>query len=158
VDGLWILCVGNPLRGDDAVGRRVAELLTAKLTDAGERARGIRVVDCGTTPENYIAALGREGTDAPRTLLIVDAAEMGLPPGECRKLSLSELDAVAETSHGLPLSLLLAPFENLMEIAVLGIQPASLRTGAPLSAPVERAARLVAEKIAGGEWEKIPQL
>jgi hydrogenase maturation protease len=91
-----------------------------------------------------------------RTLLIVDAAEMRLPPGECRKLSLGELDAVAETSHGIPLSLLLAPFENLMDISILGIQPASLEPGLSLSVPAERAARFAAEKIVSGEWKKLP--
>jgi hydrogenase 3 maturation protease len=129
--------VGNVLLGDDAVGCRVAELLAE---------RGIPAVDCGTAPENYIPALSK---NPPRALLIVDAADMGLPPGECRKLSLEELDAAADATHGIPLSLLLSPFAGRFEITVLGIQPASLRLGAPLSEAVEKAALRAADLIAG---------
>jgi hydrogenase 3 maturation protease len=106
--------------------------------------RGVPAVDCGTAPENYVAALGK---NPPRALLIVDAVDMGLPPGEWRKLSLDELDAAADSSHGVPLSLLLSPFADSVEITVLGIQPASFRLGAPLSDAVEKTASRVAEMI-----------
>jgi hydrogenase 3 maturation protease len=139
--------VGNALLGDDAVGCRVAELLAE---------RGIPAVDCGTAPENYVAALSK---NPPRALLIVDAVDMGLSPGECGKLSLEELDAAADSSHGVPLSLLLSPFAELFEIVVLGVQPASLRLGAPLSEPVEKAAIRIAEWISGsGEQPPIPTI
>ncbi|MDR1649620.1 MAG: hydrogenase maturation protease [Synergistaceae bacterium] len=127
--------VGNVLMGDDAVGCKVAELLAK---------RGVPVADCGTTPENYVPALSK---NPPRALLIVDAVDMGLPPGECRKLSLKDMDAAADSSHGVPLSLLLSPFEDCMEISVLGIQPESLRLGAPLSDAVEKAAFRAADLI-----------
>jgi hydrogenase 3 maturation protease len=135
--------VGNALLGDDAVGCRVAELLAE---------RGIPAVDCGTTPENYVPALSKK---PPRVLLIVDAVDMGLPPGEYRKLSLEESGAAADSCHGVPLSLLLAPFAELFEIIVLGVQPASLHLGAPLSAPVEEAARRLAEWIS--DWISGPE-
>jgi hydrogenase maturation protease len=134
--------VGNVLMGDDAVGCRVAELLAE---------RGVPAVDCGTTPENYVPALNK---NPPRALWIVDAVDMGLPPGECRKLSLKDLmglDAAADSSHGIPLPLLLSPFEDFMEITVLGIQPESFSLGAPLSDAVEKAAFRAVELISGGK-------
>ena len=146
---LWVWGVGNVLLGDDAVGCRVAELLTE---------RGISAADCGTVPENYIPALIK---NPPRVLLVVDAVDMGLSTGECRRLSLKELDAAADSSHGVPLALLLSPSENLLEIAVLGIQPASFRLGAPLSDAVEKAALRIAELIFNDEWRSVapgPQL
>ena len=143
-DFLRIWGIGNALLGDDAVGCRVAELL-------GER--GVRgVVDCGTTPENHTSALRK---NPPRVLLIVDAADMGLSPGECRKLSLGEMDSVMESSHGIPLSFLLADFADSIEITALGIQPSTLRLGAPLSEAVEKAAHRVADLIAQGQWRDI---
>lgn len=141
---LRIWCVGNALLGDDAAGCRTAELLAA----AGVKG----VVDCGTTPENYIATLRR---DPPDVLLIVDAADMGLSPGECRLLSPGALEAAADSSHGIPLSLLLAPFDASMEIFALGIQPASLRPGAPLSDAVEKTTRRVADLIIKNEWREV---
>ena len=139
-NSLQIWGMGNVLLGDDAVGCRVAELL---------RERGLQAVDCGTTPENHTAALRR---NPPQGLLIVDAADMGLSPGECRKLSLSEWDSVMGSSHGIPLPLLLTDFANFMEITVLGIQPSVLRLGAPLSEAVEKTAHQVADLIAKGQW------
>ena len=119
---LRIWCVGNALLGDDAVGCRVAELLSEMgATD---------VVDCGTAPENYTATLRK---NPPAELLIVDAADMGLSPGECRRLSIEELDTAGETSHGVAPSLLFAPFTDFIAISALGIQPSDLRLGAPLS-------------------------
>ena len=127
--------------GDDAVGCEVAKLL------AGRKIAG--VVDCGVTPENHIATLRKE---PPSALLIVDAADMGLPPGELRKISLAELDSATTTSHGVPLSLLLSPFAGVFEITVLGIQPLSTQLGAPLSDAAEKAARRAADLIELGEW------
>jgi hydrogenase 3 maturation protease len=134
--------VGNVLLGDDGVGCRVAELLEERKMPG--------VVDCGTMPENYLATLRG---DPPAVLLIVDAADMGLAPGEYRRLSLDALDAVADSTHGIPLSLLLAPFSDSMEIVALGIQPAILQLGAPLSDTVENAAHRVADLIARSEWK-----
>ena len=142
-----IWCLGNALLGDDAVGCRVAELLLEKKITG--------VVDCGTTPENHIAALREKPTSA---LLIVDAADMGLPPGEMRGLSLAELDAAAIVSHNIPMSLLLLPFAGVFEIAVLGIQPATTRLGAPLSESVEKAAGRAADLIERGEWRTVQKL
>ena len=149
---MLIWCIGNALLGDDAVGCRVAELLREKNFPG--------VVDCGTTPENHIATLRAPTlrTQPPSVLLIVDAADMGLAPGELRGLSIEELDAAAIVSHGVPLSLLLSPFAGVFEIVVLGIQPAVTQLGAPLSDAVERAALRVVELIERGEWRKVQKL
>lgn len=139
--------VGNILLGDDAAGCRVAEL----LREAGETG----VTDCGTTPENYVATLRK---NPPRTLLIVDAADMKLPPGECRLLTLGETESTAGSSHGIPLSLLLAPFEETTEIFALAIQPEFLFPGTPLSAAVKKATDHVADLILKDEWRTIPRM
>jgi hydrogenase 3 maturation protease len=130
--------------GDDAAGCEVVKFL---------REQGISATDCGTTPENYIATLKK---NPPATLLIVDATDMGLQPGEFGLISLDKLDATLESSHGVPLSVLLAPFENSgIEIKVIGIQPRALTLGAPLSDAVAGAARCVAELIVNGEWRTL---
>ncbi|GHS85295.1 hydrogenase 3 maturation endopeptidase HyCI [Synergistales bacterium] len=139
LSALLVWGVGNVLMGDDAVGCEVVRLL---------RERGVNATDCGTTPENHIATLKK---NPPSTLIIVDATDMGLQPGSHALISLDKLDATLESSHGLPLSVLLAPFENSIETAVIGIQPLSLALGSPLSEVVADAARRVAEIIANGE-------
>ena len=144
---LRIWCLGNVLLGDDAVGCRVAELLRGGKT-AG-------VVDCGATPENYVAAL-RE--NPPSALLIVDAADMRLAPGELRRLSLEELDSTMTVSHDISLSLLLSPFAEKFEISVLGIQPTTTQLGAPLSEAAESAARRAAYLIERNQWKTVQKL
>jgi hydrogenase 3 maturation protease len=139
--------MGNALLGDDAAGCAVAELL---------RLAGMEgVVDCGTTPENWLAMLRK---DPPSALLVVDAADMGLVPGECRLLSIGAMDGVADSSHGIPLSLLLGSFMESVEIIALGIQPASLYPGAPLSGAVNEAVHRVANAILRNEWRNIAPL
>ena len=145
-----IWCLGNVLLGDDAVGCRVAELLNEK-----NKENILDVTDCGTTPENHLASLRKH---PPSTLLIVDAADMELSPGEVRRLSIEELEAVATASHNIPISLLLSPFANAFEIIVLGIQPAVTQLGAPLSEAVESAARRVADLIERGEWDTVEKM
>jgi hydrogenase 3 maturation protease len=114
--------------------------------------QGISATDCGTTPENHIATLKK---NPPATLIIVDATDMGLQPGEIGLISLDKLDATLESSHGVPLSILLTPFENSIEIAVIGIQPVSLALGAGLSDAVADAARRAGALIANGEWRTL---
>ena len=142
---VWGVC--NALLGDDAAGCKVAEFLLE---------RGMEdVVDCGTTPENYVAALRR---NPPPALLIVDAADMGLAPGECRRCSLGYWKFVVEASHGIPLPLLLAPFAESFPIAVLGIQPSTLGLGSPLSDAVEKTVCRVADLIARNKWRSVEGL
>ena len=109
-----------------------------------------------TETEIIKAALRAPAPRTPSTLLIVDAADMGLSPGELRLLSIEELDATAIVSHGVPLSLLLSPFAGVLEIVVLGIQPATTQLGAPLSEAMEKAARRAVELIERGEWRQLP--
>ena len=70
-----LLCVGNSMMGDDGAGPLLAEMCAAN--PAGQWV----VIDGGSAPENDIAAI-RELR--PEHLLIVDATDMGLNPGDIR--------------------------------------------------------------------------
>ena len=67
-----IMCIGNRHGGDDAIGPYVADRLKEKIND-------FVVLDCGTVPENFTSVVKRH---KPRNLIIIDAVEMGLTPGE----------------------------------------------------------------------------
>ncbi|MRF53220.1 hydrogenase maturation peptidase HycI, partial [Stenotrophomonas sp. MY15] len=90
-----LLCVGNSMMGDDGAGPLLAEMCAAR--PVGEWV----VIDGGSAPENDIVAI-RELR--PDRLLIVDATDMGLNPGEIR---LVDPDDIAEmfmmTTHNMPL-------------------------------------------------------
>ena len=70
-----LLCVGNSMMGDDGAGPLLAEMCAAKPQG------GWVVIDGGSAPENDIVAI-RELN--PSRLLLVDATDMGLNPGEIR--------------------------------------------------------------------------
>ena len=80
--GNIVFCVGSVLRGDDAAG----PLLAKKLEDFP--VEGWTAVDGGQTPENDLGYLRRL---APRRLLLVDAAAMGLEPGAIRRLQAADV-------------------------------------------------------------------
>jgi hydrogenase 3 maturation protease len=122
-----VLGIGNALNGDDGVGCHIARHL-----DSPEWIS----LDCGTVPENFTGIVRRE---RPDLLVLVDAADMHLPPGEYRIIPGDLIEEVGTGTHALPLSHLidfLAPVAG--EILFIGIQPGSLRTGDPLSEKVKR--------------------
>ncbi len=91
-----LLCVGNSMMGDDGAGPLLAELCAANPPGNWV------VIDGGSAPENDVVAI-RELH--PERLLIVDATDMGLNPGEIR---LIDPDDIAEmfmmTTHNMPLN------------------------------------------------------
>lgn len=94
-----LLCVGNSMMGDDGAGPLLAEMCAAQ-----PKGNWV-VIDGGSAPENDIVAI-RELR--PQRLLIVDATDMGLNPGEIRII---DPDDIAEmfmmTTHNMPLNYLI---------------------------------------------------
>jgi len=135
-----ILGIGNPLRGDDAAGPLVCELLDSPAA-----------VDCGDAPERY---LGLADSDAVQRVLLVDAMDFGGAPGEIAFCASGELVERFGTTHDSGLAVL-ARFvqqEYGKPVAVLGIQPSSTQFGARVSAAVQDAV----EKVSAWLKEAIP--
>jgi len=132
-----ILGLGNPLLGDEGIGVRVVEELKGlELPD------GVAVVEGGT------AGLGLIGLmKGYQKVIIVDAVDMGHPPGRVVRFTPSEAQlktAEAPLSlHQIGLGETLALAEALevapAELIIVGIQPSQVEMGAGLSPEVERA-------------------
>jgi len=125
-----VLGVGNRLRGDDAIGSLV--------TDELGKFEGLMVIDCATTPENYIEPVVRL---APERILIVDACDFGGKPGEFRLFEREDIERLAAgllSTHTLPLSMTVALLEQQLKtrIQLLGVQPERIDFGEKLSEPV----------------------
>ena len=144
---LW--CVGNPLLQDDGAGPALFTILE------GTPSEQLCVVNCETTPENFIAPLTRSVRNGNVQLLIVDAAEMGLPGGAVRRMRLDEFAGVAFGTHGIPLPMLLAPLLPKLEVTVLGIQPARRGFGDSLSPEVSRAVETLAPLLLEERWDEV---
>lgn len=138
-----LFTVGSVLRGDDAAGPLLAKLMEDGQPD------GWTVVDGAQTPENDLAYLRRL---APQRIVVVDAAAMGLEPGEVRRLEAS--DVMREyliSTHTLPLSFLLEELHDVTDdVVFLGIQPQDTTFFAPLTPAVDRAVRTLYEQIVKG--------
>lgn len=142
--------VGNPLLRDDAVGLEVVRLLEEKgLT-------GFSLHSCELAPANYLATLKREH---PERFLLIDASDMGLPPGTLRRFPLSCAGDPSFTSHDLPLQMLLAgALPPDCKAWIIAIQPQSTAFGIGLTSVAAQAAQECAALIAAARSNEIDVL
>ena len=152
---LAVLGIGNELNGDDAAGVLVARALrdgicgsvgpgsswTAPTLDGH-----FLVIEAGLAPENFTGTLRRFH---PELVLLVDAAELGQPPGTVAWVGWAEAGGWSGSTHTLPPSVLAHYLveELSCEVILVGIQPARLDFGAGVSAEVQQAITEVAGKI-----------
>ena len=135
---LTVVGVGNTMKGDDGFGPAVV----AALGDV----EGITCIDAGMVPENWLGPIARS---SPASILIVDAADLGEPPGTLRLVAPDALDDVGVSTHGLPLGFF---FQLLADqcgapARLLGVQPESIGFGEGLSEPALGAVRRAADLI-----------
>jgi hydrogenase maturation protease len=132
-----IVGLGNPLRGDDGLGVRAAELLAGRALPAG-----VEVVDGGMPGLDLVNLM--EGW--PRVILI-DAAHLGKAPGQFARFTLDEVrlpgdnDPLSIHDAGLREALLLAQVLGVLpeQVIIYGVQPAHLGWQDELSPEVEAA-------------------
>lgn len=137
-----VMAMGNIIRSDDGLGSRLIELL---------RARGVRapLFDCGTAPENYIFPILSANCE---TVILVDAADLGIEPGGVRVLGLDDIMNVSFSTHSPSPRLftdLLKTGREDINIFIVSMQPKSTALGGAMSAEVaeslERLAGIFAE-------------
>ena len=141
-----IMCIGNPDGGDDAIGPYIAE----RLDDTAKRT----VLNCGTVPENYTSIVKRLH---PKQLIIIDAAEMGLSPGEIRIVPKDKIGVMHISTHGIPLSVLISYLESSVpQITFIAIQPHYMDGG--LSVPVQQSGDKLITLLTQWKIDQIKQL
>ncbi len=143
-----VLALGNPLRGDDGVGGAVL----AALAQVESLPGGVTLLDGGTPGLETVLLL-----DGYRRAIIVDAAAMGLQPGQWRRFDRQQARlhyrdaAFTGTLHhaGLAEALVLGDALQVLpaEIVIYGVQPAALGWMPGLSEPVQRAVPAVCTAI-----------
>lgn len=130
--------IGNIIRGDDALGPKLIELLKARHIPAP-------LFDCGTAPENYIFPILATSCD---TVILIDAADMDASPGETRIFALDEIANVSFSTHNPSPRLftdLLKTGRDDMNIFVVSVQPKTTSLGSPMSAEVMRSLESLAD-------------
>jgi len=149
-----ILGVGQELEGDDGAGMEIARLFRrlrraqgAALGRAASRRRPVaRTILAGVAPENATLALRRF---RPTHAVFVDAAELGLTPGQWRVIATEEIGGVTFSTHMLPLHILARFIASDLgcHVVVVGIEPRRLSYGEGLTPEVRRGARNLAGSL-----------
>ena len=134
-----LLGIGHPRHGDDALGPVFARAF---------RHPGWRCVNTATAPENFAGLVRRLHPDV---LVLLDAADMGLPPGTLRRLDPTSIASGDFGTHAGSIG----RFANYLadcagQVVILGIQPAATVPGARLSPPVRAALRDLGRTLASG--------
>ena len=139
-----LLGVGNSLLGDDGVGNYIASRF---------KAPGWIAIDSGTTPENFTGVIRRE---RPEVLIIVDAADMGLAPGDFRIVRPADIASVTVGTHSLPLNLLIEYLAGSAgRVIFIGIQPRQMAMERGVSDAVKAGAETLMIMLARGNLADI---
>lgn len=149
-----VLCIGNPDRGDDGVGRLVARLLQGRLPD------DVVVAECDGGATDVLDRMA--GADCA---IVVDAAVSGCAPGAIHRLDCAGVDRAgvdraasdilpasgAASSHGLGVAEALALARALgclpRTCVIYAVEAGQLAPGDALSPEVTDAARQVVERV-----------
>jgi hydrogenase 3 maturation protease len=130
--------IGNPIRSDDFVGTKIVQDLTGKVL------HNVRLIECETVPESHLFEIEQF---APSHVLLIDAAILGLKPGEAKLLMPEQVAGYsAVSSHMLPLRV----FSDYLrestsaKIALLLIEPKNVEFGEGLSVELETASKHLA--------------
>lgn len=129
--------IGNPIRGDDFVGVKIVQNLKGRVS------KRVFLVECETVPESYIEQIVEFN---PTHILLIDAAVLGLRPGDFEFREPENLRATpAFSTHMLPLRIFC---EYLLKttkarIALLLIEPENTDFEEGLSPEVDAAANRI---------------
>jgi hydrogenase 3 maturation protease len=141
-----LLCIGNRDGGDDAIGPYIANNIKSN--------NQILAIDCGTNPENYTSIVKKHNI---KKLVIIDATDMGLSPGELRIIPIEKISRMHISTHGIPLSVLIDYLKLYVpKILLIGIQPKKLN--GKISDVVKRSGNHLIKMIEHNELLKIKEL
>ncbi len=129
--------IGNPIRRDDFVGVKIVQDLEERVSDK------VSLLECETVPESFM----QEIVDIkPSHVLLIDAAILGLKPGEIRLIYPEQVsDFPAITTHVLPLRIFCEYIAKMIKtkIALLLIEPENTDFGEGLTPITQDVAKKV---------------
>lgn len=139
-----VIGIGNPLRGDDAAGVAVAELLRERAP------AGVEVVACSEEPSRLIEAW--EGADS---VVLVDTVSSGAPPGTLHRFDAGEeavpARAFRSSTHAIGMAETIELARALGRlpgrVRVYGVEAGGFESGASLTPAVEAAVAALADEV-----------
>jgi hydrogenase maturation protease len=118
-----VVGVGNRMRGDDGAGPAAVDALAAC---------GVRTLDCGVAPENYLEKIVALN---PAVVLFVDAVNFGGTSGDMRLFGPDQIPHAGLSTHALSLQMVCEYLTARIpaRILLLGIQPGAITLNTGLS-------------------------
>jgi hydrogenase 3 maturation protease len=129
--------IGNPIRSDDFVGVKIVQNLQGKVSGR------VYLIECETVPESYLQSIVEFN---PTHVLLIDAAILGLKPGETRFVSPERMaDFPAISTHMLPLRIFCEYLTatTKAKIALLLVEPRNVEFGEGLTPDVQAGAEKI---------------
>ena len=122
-DSIVFVGVGNRLRGDDATGPEVIDLIKDRVAHA---------VDADSAPENVTGAIKRL---KPAAIVFVDALDFGGRPGGVRLIEAREIQEYGASTHNLSLDVAMEYLagETGADVFLVGVQPERIAEGEEIS-------------------------
>ena len=133
--------IGNPIRSDDLIGVKIVQELKNQVS------KKVELYECETVPESFIEPMTKLN---PSHILLIDAAFLGLKPGEIRLVMPKQIINFSPiTSHTLPLRIFCELIEKMTDakIALLLIEPKNTDFGEKLSKEAEDAKELIVKLL-----------
>jgi len=133
--------IGNSIRKDDNIGVKIVEDLRGKVPGT------VHLIECETAPESFVDEIVEK---RPSHVLLIDAAILGLAPGESHLYDPEEVMGVPNIStHALPLRVFCDYVRELTgaKIALVLIEPKETGFGEGLSEELEKAEVSVANAL-----------
>ena len=138
---LVIIGIGNPLRGDDALGLHILKELEGKVPPS------VELIEAETTPENFTHEIEHS---RPSHVLFVDAAHFRAEPGKTKLVPPEKIAGIVVSTHAMPLSLMAEVLQKNTnaKVALLGVQPKTIELNENLSPELKREIGKIAEVLA----------
>jgi hydrogenase 3 maturation protease len=136
---LAILGIGSELMQDDSAGVEITQALEKKY---GHDHPHIRIYTAFTSPENFT----RDIADfSPDHLLLIDAADLGLKPGEFVELPVERITDFSLGTHKLSLVMMITFLKETVQpkFSVIAIQYKSIIFGQKITPELKKAVKKV---------------
>ncbi|NHV11894.1 MAG: hydrogenase maturation peptidase HycI [Candidatus Verstraetearchaeota archaeon] len=144
-----IMGIGNELRGDDAAGLKVIELLSKRISGYNDAhdLNSVILLNCSVIPENF---LGKVETISPSHVIIIDAVEMQKQPGTIGLFRKGDLlHSATISTHNISPEILFTYLEEIVgaKVLLIGIQPKILDFYEGLSQEVCNSVELITDIV-----------
>lgn len=127
--------IGNPLRGDDAVGSYIVKTLIDEKIN-------VILIDCESQPERFIEKIIES---QPDTIIFIDALHMNQKPGSVAFLKEENLKHYKISTHQTDLKMCIKYIKSKIKskIFLIGIQPENTEFSSPMSEQVLKTAEIL---------------